>query len=101
MRFRPRCWWDTLSNERSRRLALVILRDIHARRTAGNLPHFVICGYKCGEIQRGYDKLSAATAEDTVEFSKDTTECLRIRPRIREDTVAKKKYLPMHLPQRR
>ena len=62
-----------------------------------------VCGYGqgYGRIQRGYDKLSAATAEDTVEFSKDTTECLRIRPRIREDTVAKEKYLPMHLPQRR
>ena len=46
------------SNERSRRLALVILRDIHARRKAGNIPLFVICGYKCGEIQRGYDKVS-------------------------------------------
>ena len=41
--------------------------------------------------------MSAATAEDTVELGEDTTNYLRIRPRIREDTVAKKKYLPMHL----
>ena len=46
-----------------------------------------------GGIQRGYNKLSAATAEDTVEFSEDTTERLRLRPRIREDTVAKQKHL--------
>ena len=36
-----------------------------------------------------------------MELREDTTECLRIRLWICDDTVAKQKYLPVHLPQRR